>query len=143
MDPVPVVQAVYTAPEVLTFIAAIGVLITGLLAGIVNIVVALRTGTKLDAAAAKTDGLVSDVRAVHVLTNSNLSAVKAELTTANAAIIALRDLVTDLRAEREKASIASALATTIVPTPPADPTLAAIRDNTADTVDAIKDQKPS
>lgn len=108
----------YTATEVLTFIAAGGVLITGVGAVIVNIIVALRQGTKLDAVSEKTDGISHQVQEVHTLTNSNLSAVKAELATATAQIQALRDLVQDLRNEREKGAIAVALSTPLpAPTP--------------------------
>lgn len=103
----------YTAPEILTFIAAIGVLVTGLGAVVVNIIVALRSGAKIDVALAETKGLVSQVKEVHTLTNSNLSAVKAELATAAAQIQALRDVIQDLKSERSKAALAAALHTTV------------------------------
>lgn len=154
-DAVPVATG-YTAGEVLTFFAAGGVLITGLGAVIVNIIVALKTGAKLDAAVAdraalstKTDTLVAKVEQVHVLTNSNLSAVKAELAAAAAQIHSLRELVTDLKSERNKADVAHALAT---PAPvrtqdsrtgdaPVVEVLGKIEVNTKEAVEVLKDQK--
>jgi len=103
----------YTAPEILTFIAALGVLLTGLGAVIVNIIVAVRTGAKLDVTLSETKGLVSQVKEVHTLTNSNLSAVKAELAIAAAQIQALRDVIQDLKFERSKAALTTALHTTV------------------------------
>jgi Rad3-related DNA helicase len=129
----------YSAAEVLTFIAAIGVLLTGLGAVIVNIIVALKQGHKLEDVAHKAESISHQVQEVHTLTNSNLSAVKAELATATAQIVALRELVQDLKAEREKASMATALATTIVPAalPSAAQSLDHIDANTAATVAAV------
>ena len=103
----------YTGPEILGFIAAAGVLVTALGAVIVNIIVALRTTTKIAAVEQKTDGLINQVHEVHTLTNSGLAAVKAELATANALNAELRGAVADLKAEREKTALA--VATAIVP----------------------------
>lgn len=109
----------YTAGEVLTFFAAAGVLITGVGAVVVNIIVALRTGTKLDTSLAKTDGLVAQVKEVHTLTNSNLTAVKSELATVVSQNKALHELVAELRSERDKSAIVSAFAATPTAVPPA------------------------
>ena len=92
----------YTSAELVTIVASLGVLITGVGAVIVNIIVALRTGHKVDVQGAKTDGLVAQVREVHTLTNSNLSAVKAELAISNALNAELRTLIVDLKGERGK-----------------------------------------
>lgn len=100
----------YTAPELLTIIAAVGVLVAGGAASIVSIIVALRTGGKLTVVESKTDALIGKVDQVHEVSNSNLSALKLELSTANSQIGQLRELVMDLKAEREKAAIAAALA---------------------------------
>lgn len=99
----------YTASEMVMVIGAFGVLIGGLGAIIVNIVVALKTTHKIDEGLKKTDGLASQVKEVHTLTNSNLSAVKAELALATAQIASLHEVVMDLKAEREKMAIAAQL----------------------------------
>ena len=106
----------YTAPEVLGIIAAVGVLITAVGAAVVNIIVALRTGQKIDIAAAKTDGLIHQVQEVHTLTNSNLSAVKAELAVANALNMELRTLIVDLKGERGKLAALTAASKTTAET---------------------------
>lgn len=103
----------YSAAELLTIIAAIGVLVTGVGAVIVNVIVALKTGAKIDLSIKKTEGLSHQVQEVHTLTNSNLSALKAELATALAQITSLHDVVQDLRGERQKAAVAVALATPV------------------------------
>jgi tRNA(Phe) wybutosine-synthesizing methylase Tyw3 len=94
-----VVPARYTAAEVLGFIAAAGVLVAGIGAVIVNVIVALRQGTKLDAALVKSDDLAAQVEKVHVLTNSNLQKVKEELATMIIQNHELQELVATLRAE--------------------------------------------
>lgn len=138
----------YTAAEVLTFFVAAGTLLGGLLSGIAGIIVAWRAGSKIEAAAKKTETLVTAVQEVHAVTNSNLSAVKAELTTSNALNASLRDIISDLKAEREKAAIAVALATPVAErshdTRAGDATatdqLTQIADNTKATVEVLKDQ---
>lgn len=106
----------YTAAEVLTFFTAAGVLITGVGAVIVNIIVALRTGTKLDTSIEQGKVLATRVDEVHTLTNSNLAQLKTELAKVLAQNAALQEMVNDLRAERDKGQVvAAALA---VPQPP-------------------------
>lgn len=98
----------YTAGEVVTFFAAGGVLITGLGAVIVNIIVALKSGNKLDDSLANDVALAGAVKEVHTLTNSNLSQVKAELSKVVSQNAALHELVAELRSERDKAAITAA-----------------------------------
>jgi hypothetical protein len=86
---------VYTSAEILTIVAAIGVLVASVGTVIVNIIGAARIEKK-------TDQVAAAVQEVHTLTNSNLSAVKAELATAVAQISILREMVGDLKAERER-----------------------------------------
>ena len=92
----------YTPSQVLSIVGSIGVLITAIGAVIVNIIVALRTGKKVDAVQAQADNISHQVQEVHTITNSNLSAVKAELKTAVAQISEMRVLVADLKNERDK-----------------------------------------
>ena len=116
----------YTAGEVLTFFAAAGVLITGVGAVIVNIIVALRTGNKMETVLKQGVVIEGKVQEVHGLTNANLSLVKAELAKVTAQNTALHELVSDLRSERDKAAITTAaLALPPGSQPPARPARAA------------------
>lgn len=106
----------YSAAELITIIAALGVFVTGVGAVIVNIVVALRSSHKLATVIEKTDNLSGKVdvqsgkiEQVHTLTNSNLSAVKAELSSAVREIVSMKEVITDLKAERDKVAAAQAL----------------------------------
>lgn len=110
----------YTSAELLTIIAAFGVLVTTIGGVAVSIITSSRNGRKTDNVAvvvaetyAETKAVAGKVEQVHTLTNSNLSAVKAELATAVSKIESLHDVVKDLKAEREKASVAAALATPV------------------------------
>lgn len=101
----------YSAAELITIIAALGVFVTGVGAVIVNIVVALRSSHKLTTVIEKTDNLSGKVdvqsgkiEQVHTLTNSNLSSVKAELSSAVKEIVSMKEVITDLKAERDKAA---------------------------------------
>jgi hypothetical protein len=85
------------------------VLITALGGVIVNVIVALRTGRKLDDAAIKTSELQAQVAEVHHLTNSGLSAVKAELAESLTLNLQLRDIIADLKSEREKDALMAAI----------------------------------
>lgn len=127
----------FTAAEVLAILAAIVTVVGAISLAVVNVVVALKQGTKLDTALAKTDGLVHQVAEVHTLTNSNLSAVKADLASAAAQIQALRDVVYDLKSERSKAALTTALHTTVGPGAH-EATLDQIERNTSDTVAELK-----
>lgn len=101
----------FTSTELIAIIVALG-------AVVVNIITALRTGSKVDSIAqvtakslVETTVLQGQVKEVHVLTNQNLSDVRNELKTSNAEIAALREVVSDLRGQREKASMADAFKT--------------------------------
>lgn len=98
----------FSATDVVTIFAALGVLITGVGAVIVNIIVAMRAGQKLEQSLVKTDALIGQVKEVHTLTNSNLSAVTSKLDTATGEIAALKSLVQDLKSERELTRSAAA-----------------------------------
>jgi hypothetical protein len=122
----------YTSGELLAIIAGLVTIITAISVGVVNVIVALRTSAKIEQTVAETKSISAQVREVHVLTNSNLSAVKAELATAAMQIAALLDVVQDLKSERSKTSLSTALHTTVtVPGAPASsPVLEQIEQNT-------------
>lgn len=107
------VAPTYTLPEIAAIFAGIVTVIAAMGASVVNVVVALKQGTKIDAAAVKTDALAAKVEEVHNVTNSGLSAVKAELKTSNELNSQLREIITDLKAQRGKAEVATALATPV------------------------------
>lgn len=69
-------------------IALIGIVPTTI-AAITAAVVSIRNGRKADKLATKTEE-------IHVLTNSNLAAVKAELKSANDRIVGLEKLITGM-----------------------------------------------
>lgn len=76
----------YTAPEVLTIIAAIGVLVTGVGAAIVNIIVALRTGRQLEEntaitaeVSAKADVITGHVNSAATAAAAKIDALQQEL----------------------------------------------------------------
>ena len=79
-----------TSSEIVTIIAAIGVVI-------VNIIVAWRTGIKVEVAQQNTERNMelnsTKLDKIHELTNSNLTAVKADLSIANERIIKLENLL--------------------------------------------------
>lgn len=107
----------YSSDQLITIFAAAGVLLTALGAVIVNIIVALRTGQKTDALIQKTDSVTAKVDQVHTLTNSNLSAVKAELSNATIKIESLMQVVDDLKTQRQAGQLATAFTTpSMVPT---------------------------
>lgn len=97
----------YTSAEVLTIIAAVGVLVTAIGGVIVNVIGAVRIERKVaqgvavgDATLVETRNLIGKVEQVHTLTNSNLSAVKAELATATAQIVTLREMIQEMKVTR-------------------------------------------
>ena len=92
-------------------VGSVGILITAMGAVIVNIIVALRTGKKIDESLLKSEAISHQVQEVHTLTNSNLSAVKAELAQAVSQITEMRVLVADLKSERDKLATIAALNT--------------------------------
>ena len=82
---------------------AIAALITAIFTGVVNIITALRSERKVDKIDEKTDIVkdkvdkVSDkADEIHTLTNSNLQKVTNALDAANAEIINLKKMVSDL-----------------------------------------------
>lgn len=98
----------YSAADVVTIVASLGVLVTALGGIIVNVIVALRTTHAVKEVAKKVD-------TVHEATNSNLTAVKDELKAARVReehqakqIADLVLLVSDLKAERDKAAVLTA-----------------------------------
>lgn len=103
----------YTAQEVITIITAIGILVAGLGAVVVNIIVALRTGNKIDTNIEQTAALRADVKEVHTITNTNFSKVQSELSTSNAINAELLVTIRDLKNEREK--LATITATALMP----------------------------
>lgn len=104
--------------------------------------------TKADEQAVKTEGLIGRVDQVHTLTNSNLSAVKAELQQATQQIASLTALIHELRDERSKAQLREALATmppgatpsapVVVLASPSEKSLTAIDDNTKEIAENTK-----
>lgn len=103
----------YTPEQLLTIIGAVGVLVAAFGAVIVNIIVALRTGQKTDRLIVDTAKVDAKVEQVHVLANSNLSAVTSQLTNAVTKIEALNQMVDDLRSERQVAQTAAAFNTPV------------------------------
>lgn len=98
----------YSASEMMAIIGGIGVVITAIGVAVVNVIVALRSSQKLATVIEKSDKLIGQVEQVHTLTNSNLSAVKAELSSAIKEIVSMKDVITDLKSERDKVAAASA-----------------------------------
>lgn len=107
-----------TSTEIIAIIVALG-------AVIVNIIVAFRTGGKVDSIAqvtakslVETTALQGQVREVHTLTNSNLSQVRSELQQGAAEIASLREVINDLKLERDKTALATAFNTPTAPSGP-------------------------
>lgn len=98
----------YDSDQVLQMVGSIGILITALGAVIVNIIVALRTGKKVDESILNQSKMSSQIHEVHTLTNSNLSLVKAELDKALMQIEEMKTFVRDLKGERDKLAITTA-----------------------------------
>ena len=119
----------YTSSEVLTIVAALGVLVAAIGGVMVNIIMALKTDKKVSQGLAMSQQAVFEtarvgnkVDQVHVLANNNLQEVRSELAAANQKLASLIDTsgkqiaglietVSDLKSEREKVSMATALAT--------------------------------
>jgi len=103
----------WDSTEVLNMVGSVGILVTALGAVIVNIIVAVRTGKKMDDSLVKSEAISHQVQEVHTLTNSNLSAVKAELNQAVAQLAEMKILVNDLKSERDKLAITAAVNTDV------------------------------
>lgn len=104
---------VFSSTEIVAIIVAVG-------AVVVNIIVALRTGGKIESISqvtakslVETGVLQGQVQQVHTLTNSNLSEVKADLKRSAAEIVSLKEAILDLKSERDKTAIAAAFNTPI------------------------------
>lgn len=102
-----VTRPLYTADELINIVGSIGIIITALGATIVNVIVALRTGKKVDEQGEKTDELVNQVAQVHTITNSNLAAITSELKKSNELNTQLQLVIDDLKIERDKAAAAA------------------------------------
>lgn len=101
----------YDSSEVLQIVGSIGILITALGAVIVNIIVAVRTGKKVDDSLKASQIISSQVQEVHTITNSNLSTVKSELAQAIGQLNEMKVFVNDLKNERDKLATITALNT--------------------------------
>lgn len=101
-------------------VGSIGILITAIGAVVVNIIVAMKTGKKVQESLDNQVAISNQVKEVHTITNSNLSAVKAELNQAVNQLSEMKVLVTDLKSERDKLATITALHT---PSPSQTPTV--------------------
>jgi len=88
-------------------VGSVGILITALGAVIVNIIVAVRTGKKLDTSLNNQKEISHQVAEVHTITNSNLSLVKAELVKATMQIDEMKTFIRDLKSERDKLALST------------------------------------
>lgn len=102
-----------SSTEIVAIIVALG-------AVIVNIITAIRMGNKVETISqvtarslVETGVLQSAVKEVHILTNQNLSDVRNELKQSNAEIASLREVVVDLKSEREKTATEKAYNTPV------------------------------
>lgn len=93
---------------VLLISTAVTAIISAIFVGIVNVIAALKTTAQLKENNAKTDSVINKVDQVHVLTNSNLSAVRAELEKSNQKVESLIATVFDMKSEREKLALEKA-----------------------------------
>jgi len=119
----------WDSTEVLNMVGSIGILVTALGAVIVNIIVAVRTGKKVDESISKSNVISHQVAEVHTLTNSNLSGVKAELNKAVMQIEEMKMFIRDLKSERDKLALTTAINTEIAH-PDRTNVLASIDENT-------------
>lgn len=106
----------FTTAEVVAILAAIVTLVTAFGVSTVNIIVALRTTAVVEQSLDATQKVGAQVEQVHVLTNSNMAALKAELSNALTEITALRAMVSELRGQRDVAA-APSRGTTRTPAP--------------------------
>lgn len=107
----------FSATEIIAIIVAVG-------AVSVNIIVAIRTGGKIDSISqvtakslVETTALQGQVQQVHTLTNSNLSEVKADLRQSAAEIVSLKEMILELKTERDKIATVSAFNTPVATQP--------------------------
>lgn len=129
----------FTATEVAAFVAAIGVVITAIGAAIVNIIVALKQGRKLDDVKAE-----SKIIAAHV--NSAASASVTKIEALQAEIKNYAKQTADMK--ETAALLAQALASTrqeshapVAPVAPAAAVLDNIESNTRKTAKGVQDLK--
>jgi hypothetical protein len=112
----------YTSEQMLTIITAAGVFITALGGIAVNIIVALRTAAKTDTVIKAivgdvTDpqkkGVVGQLEHITTLTNSTLSDAKAKDEKQQMQLLAMADLIRDLKSERDKLAQVAATAAAV------------------------------
>lgn len=142
----------YTATEIATFMAAVGVLITGVGAVVVNIIVALRQGVKVDQLRTTVDEVKNETKVItgHVNSAATASAMKIDALEKK-----IEMLVTSAAEKQETAKLlAQSVATRTSPPGPAAPVVAAvikdlhsvheqIETNTRETAEAVKNlEKP-
>jgi len=117
--PSPLSHLAYSAADLVTIIAAFGVLVSSLIGGVVTIIATLRTGQKADKLITSvigdesTPGLKEQVTQIHQVTNSNLERANAKIDKQTVEIQALQSMITELKSERTKKEVAEA--TAIVP----------------------------
>lgn len=123
----------FTSTEVIAIIVAMGGFVAGVGSVIVNIIIAGKTGNRMSEvltsnhsiaqvtarSLVETGNLQTKVQEVHVLTNQNLSDVRNELKTSNAELASLREVIADLKGEREKTNIRTAYQTPVPAAPQA------------------------
>lgn len=90
-------EQTYTATEIATFIAAIGVLITGIGAVIVNIIVALKQGRKSDEIIKAVAGVDTEAKIISGHVNSAASEAKAKITALEAKVEMMAKTATDIK----------------------------------------------
>ena len=121
----------YTSAEVLAIIGALTALLTSAIAGIVTIIVTIRSGAKTEKIATaiigteNNAGLVAQVEKIHTLTNSTMTEIRAELNQTKSALAvadglatSLKAVVAELKTEREKKEILEATKLVVVPSEP-------------------------
>lgn len=105
----------WDSTEVLNIVGSVGILVTAIGAVIVNIIVAMRTGKRVQESLDNQVKISNQVAEVHTITNSNLSAVKAELKQATMQIEEMKTFVRDLKGERDKLAVLTAHTTKALP----------------------------
>jgi len=95
----------YSATDLVTIIAAFGVLLSAVTTSIVTIISTLRNGKKTDnltEIVSGNKGLVAKVDGIHALTNSNLTAANNKIDILVMELQGMNEVVRDLKIERDK-----------------------------------------